>query len=312
MLTEHWDGATWRDVPNTGIMFHDEVLQAVAASSATDAWAVGFSRVTNNYGTTQLTAHWDGTAWSVVPTGTTGNRDRLSSVVAFSATDVYAAGVGNGQGAIEHWTGSAWNPVTLPSLGPAGATTTVTSLSAKSPTDVWALAQESHVVGTTVVGSVVSLHFDGVSWRATPTATVSGPFRLTAITEVAPGNIWAVGQTIKTDGTGASDKALIEHFDGTTWHRVTAPATGLSPTLTGVVARSASDVWAVGSFITAGFPVDRTLTLHYDGVSWSTVDSPNTGSTDNLLRAVAASTTEVWAVGQTLNGTNSTLVLRHG
>jgi hypothetical protein len=77
------------------------------------------------------------------------------------------------------------------------------------------------------------------------------------------------------------------------------------------VARSASDVWAVGHFITAGFPVDRTLTLHFDGVSWSTVDSPNAGTTDNLLRGVAASATEVWAVGQTLNGTNSTLVLRH-
>jgi len=311
MLTEHWDGTAWRDVPNPGFMFHDQSLLGVAASAANDAWAVGFTRVTSNRATAQLTAHWDGAAWTVVPTPAAGTRDKLFSVLDFSPTNVYAAGTGDNHAVIEHWNGSAWSPVTLPSFGPAGASTSLTSLSASSPADIWALGTETHVVGVNVVSNAVSLHFNGVSWKVVPTATVSGVNRLTALTEVAPGNVWAVGETIRTDGTGAGDKVLIEHFDGTAWRTVTAPAVTGSPTMTGMVARSASDVWAVGYAAAGSFPVDHTVTLHFDGVCWSTVDSPNVGTGDNLLRGVAAGPVDLWAVGQSLTPAYTTLILHH-
>jgi hypothetical protein len=73
--------------------------------------------------------------------------------------------------------------------------------------------------------------------------------------------------------------------------------------LFGVTAVSASDVWAVG-ISNAGGPTavsssDRQLTLafHYDGTSWSRVQTPDPDN-GNLLTAVTAiSSTNVWAVG---------------
>jgi len=46
--------------------------------------------------------HWDGSAWTSVPSGTT---DFLTGVWGSGANDVWAVG---GGGTIVHWDGSAW------------------------------------------------------------------------------------------------------------------------------------------------------------------------------------------------------------
>ena len=70
------------------------------------------------------------------------------------------------------------------------------------------------------------------------------------------------------------------HWDGTAWTITPSPAAG---TLTGITARSASDVWAVG--YTTG---PQTLTLHWDGTTWTTVPSPNVGSASQLTSVSAS------------------------
>ena len=42
-LIEHWNGTSWKQVtsPNAGGSSHDNVLNGVAATSSTNAWAVG-------------------------------------------------------------------------------------------------------------------------------------------------------------------------------------------------------------------------------------------------------------------------------
>jgi len=82
-------------------------------------------------------------------------------------------------------------------------------------------------------------------------------------------------------------------------------------TLTGVVARGSSDVWAVGS-ATDATNRRQTLILHWNGTAWAIVPSPNLGSHDNDLRGVAAvGATELWAVGSAVNaqGLNDPLAL---
>ncbi|HZQ69134.1 MAG TPA: hypothetical protein VFA68_11500 [Terriglobales bacterium] len=76
-------------------------------------------------------------------------------------------------------------------------------------------------------------------------------------------------------------------------------------TLNAVVALSASDAWAVGFQNSSNLNESRTLTLHWDGVSWRTIPSPNPGKCNqgnfgNVLTSVAAvSSNDVWAVGFT-------------
>jgi hypothetical protein len=66
-LTEFWDGTAWSQVKSPSIGRTDNnYLLGVVAISAADVWAVGY-RVTNT-GEKNLIEHWDGTAWTVVPT----------------------------------------------------------------------------------------------------------------------------------------------------------------------------------------------------------------------------------------------------
>jgi hypothetical protein len=55
-------------------------------------------------------------------------------------------------------------------------------------------------------------------------------------------------------------------------------------------------VWAVGSFV-SDTPRLATLIERWDGSSWSVVPSPNVGTSDNELLAVAATTHRQLAVG---------------
>lgn len=83
-------------------------------------------------------------------------------------------------------------------------------------------------------------------------------------------------------------------------------------TLSGVVALSASEAWAVGS---AGDPLEPSdvVIQRWDGVEWTDFEAPSPGSFINELRAVDASgPNDVWAVGRTSSGFGeSPLVLRY-
>jgi hypothetical protein len=68
------------------------------------------------------------------------------------------------------------------------------------------------------------------------------------------------------------------------WAEVAVPVLGTGDNvLTGVSARGASDVWAVGYYVDG--EEYKTLTLHYNGITWSRVPSPNGGDGTSILRA---------------------------
>jgi hypothetical protein len=81
--------------------------------------------------------------------------------------------------------------------------------------------------------------------------------------------------------------------------------------LNGVSGDSATDAWAVGSYVNNTTKVTDTLLEHWDGSAWSQVASPSPG-TSNVLSSVSAdSPTDAWAVGsyRTKSGFDS-LILR--
>jgi hypothetical protein len=119
---------------------------------------------------------------------------------------------------------------------------------------------------------------------------------------VSVDNVWAVGQYTTADFVVHT---LVQHWNGSVWSVVPSPnrltGTGHNEinALLGVAAVSVNDVWAVGYSASVVDPY-QTLTMHWDGTSWSIVDSPNLTSPGayNILNDVStAAGNDVWAVG---------------
>ena len=80
-LIERWDGVEWTVVPSSNGLDSDE-LTGVAAVSSEDAWAVGSQIDDAPEGNTSyaLIEHWDGSAWSIVPTPNVVENSDLNDV----------------------------------------------------------------------------------------------------------------------------------------------------------------------------------------------------------------------------------------
>jgi len=119
---QHWDGSAWSAVappPSVTTATNglgadaSRTFEAVAASSSSDVWAVGYDERKHSEPEKPLTfgvvVHWDGATWSdsgvpLLPDVT------LSDVSAASPTDVWAVGRDDRHrtGIALHWDGSRW------------------------------------------------------------------------------------------------------------------------------------------------------------------------------------------------------------
>jgi hypothetical protein len=92
------------------------------------------------------------------------------------------------------------------------------------------------------------------------------------------------------------------HWNGTAWSEVPSPnpSTAASATnqLRSVVAVSPDNVWAVGMYENEQTNIHqhRTLVLHWNGIGWSIVSSPQPGRTSEL-NAATATPGRVFAAG---------------
>ena len=121
---------------------------------------------------------------------------------------------------------------------------------------------------------------------------------LSGIAAISASNVWAVGSH--------SNLTLVEHWNGTQWKVVASPSVkgSLSDSLSGVVAIAANNIWAVGGYNDASNN-GQTLIEHWNGTSWSIVNSPNVAKLSDGLTAISAvSATDMWAVGS-ISGTSS-------
>jgi|SRR5216684_4116003 len=118
-LIERWNGTSWRVVssPSPGSLLN--LLNGVAAVSASNIWTVGlyFNGV---YGQA-LIEHWDGSKWSVISSPNVKSAyNVLNGVAAISSSNIWAAGYYNSSTFIEHWNGTRWSIASSPNVGSAG------------------------------------------------------------------------------------------------------------------------------------------------------------------------------------------------
>jgi hypothetical protein len=315
-LTVHWDGTQWSVVPSPNFGSSDNTLSGVAAVSANDVWAVGDYYNSTSSPERTLIMHWDGTQWSVVLSPNPGSfTNFLHGVVAMSANDVWAVGNSwNGRGPVQtqtltmHWDGTQWSVVPSPNAGSFGSF--LQSVAAVSATDVWAMGNSRNSTGRY---QTLIIHWDGTQWSVVPSPN-PGLFdnALNGVAAVSANDVWAVG--VYFNSTSSPGQTLTMHWGGTQWSVVPSPSPTSSNGLSGVVAVSANDVWAVGAIRGPSPAPDQTLIMHWDGTQWSVVPSPNPGLFGDVLNEVAAvSANDVWVVGYYTNGKgpNQTLALRY-
>jgi hypothetical protein len=142
-LIEHWNGSHWSVVPSPNPSSSVNQLNAVAAVSPNDVWAVGTAPTPMN---TVLILHWNGAAWSVMPNPTNGiPLGNLAALAVISANDMWAVGSGfigdESATATLHWNGTAWSVIPSPNVGPE-VDNSLAGVATVSSNDVWAVGTQ--------------------------------------------------------------------------------------------------------------------------------------------------------------------------
>jgi hypothetical protein len=295
-------------------------FNAVSARTSTDAWAVGnYIGPNDDDGQVMLAEHWNGTAWSQVPTPNVVRFDeKLNAVSAAAANDVWAVGsIGrtsfkHTDPLAAHWDGTSWTIVPTP-FTTGGSRAALFGVANLGGGNAWA-------VGRGETGHALAEHWDGSAWTVVPTPDPAAPAgstftgsTLTAVSARAANDIWVVGNFTTLKGTNVSTFTLTMHWNGSAWTILPSPnpaiptPTGADQTLNGVVEISPNDAWAVGgtSDLT-GFQPAKPIALHWNGTAWSLTTLPNLGSGGGLSSVTASSSTSVWAAGP-VGGTTSVL-----
>src|SRR4051794_18984674 len=198
-------------VPSPNAPVGESTLTGVRAISANDAWAVGSSCcATNNFGRGALTLHWNGSAWSVVPSlDTRFNDELLNSVADISPSNAWAVGetkrssFRTGGPLILHWNGVSWQPVAPPS----GTTGKLLSVTFSTPTDLWAVGDDGH-------GRPLVLRSAGAAWSRVPVPEF-GSTHLRAVRAFSSTDVWVVGDV--------ASSTLVMHWNGAGWTRIASP-----------------------------------------------------------------------------------------
>lgn len=168
------------------------------------------------------------------------------------------------------------------------------STSALNANDIWSVGNSTN---PGPADQTLAEHWDGTSWTivATPNpggATFSND--LNGVIAISANDVWAVGAY----ATSAGANAFAMHWNGTGWNWSLLQPVVNNPfsILFAVTATSTSDVWAVGTYYSAGY---LPLVYHWDGAVWTPLFPTNPSPVDNELFAVSAfSSTDVWAVGE--------------
>jgi carboxypeptidase family protein len=278
-LVEHWDGATWSVVGSPSPGAYSE-LHGITATGPSDVQAVGESDGT-------LIEHWNGSSLSIVPSPNEGTgRNELHGVQALAPNDVWAVGITEQDTLIEHWDGTSF--AIVPSPNRTGRTNVLEGVDGTSATDVWAVG---HADVTGFVGSRSLIeHWNGARWQIVPSPNFGRQTDQNDLMDVAaitPNQVWAVGTFEST----SSFRSIILRWNGSRWR---AARNNCGFGLTGIDARSATDIWAVGG----------SDTCHWDGTTWTHFPAgptPNPQVYVDLIDVTVVSAADAWAVGQEIS-----------
>jgi hypothetical protein len=258
----HWNGTAWKRAPSPALK-GGGALFGVAATSASNAWAVGCAgNCFQGFGGIKtLILHWDGTAWTRVPSPSPGTGSALSSVATASAHRAWAVGCTafcflhstHPHTVILAWNGAAWRRVPSPGPAKVGA---LNGIAATSASNAWAVGCAGHCFGPMAATKTMIVRWNGATWKYVASPSPAGGSVLTAVAATSASDAWAVGYTRNSNTT------LIMRWNGAAWKQVPSPTPGPFSQLLGVAASSAHNAWAVGSDLSG------LILQHWTGTAW--------------------------------------------
>ena len=288
-------------IPHRAASLRNSLLFGVAATSARNAWAVGQAHSSGK----SIILHWNGTAWTRVPSPTAPGGTGLYAVAATSARNAWAVGNSGaepGKTEILHWNGTTWTHVPSPTPKGGGALFGVAAVSSRN---AWAVGCAGNCFQGFGNGlRTLILHWNGTTWSRVPSPSPGLGSALSSVAATSARNAWAVGCTAFCFLSSVSPHTVILHWNGTAWTRMPSPAAARVGALNGVVATSASNAWAVGCTGHCFGPMATTTTMivHWNGTAWRLVASPNPAPNSVLTAVAATSASNAWAVGYTRTG----------
>lgn len=233
-IIHRWDGVAW----SAGSVARPEGavgarLDAVAGTSATDAWAVGtaeFADAGTELPPTErpFILHWDGSAWTRTTAPGSG---WLTSVVALAPDDAWAVGswrpdpesIETVHPLTMHWDGTDWTVVEhQDSMGPF-ASARLESVDGGPGGQVWAVG---HGTRDGMVEETIAWIWDGAQWSTVPTpnprraALKSFGTSLHDVVVTSSGGVTAVG-------TSGTDEFVIR-WNGSRWQRIHTNVSGVA------------------------------------------------------------------------------------
>jgi hypothetical protein len=208
-LILRWNGTSWQSVavPEPAGATNLQ-LNAVAASSPSDAWAVG-SYIDANFNRRTLTLRWNGSAWGIVPSPNPNSCLNALTAVTATAGEVWAAGYtsdGTGYRTLTlRWNGTNWQVVASPNAGAQFDNNELLAIASGGANNVWAFGYSGISADD---GRPLTLHWNGVAWDVVAQPSSAGGVLRAA--SVWDGEVWAAG----TASGGSASRTLVERFHG--------------------------------------------------------------------------------------------------
>lgn len=283
-----WDGSSW--VPSGPLgSTPNSWLTAVSCTSPSNCFAVGSHHNPTRGQVETLVVHWNGAAWSVMPSPNLDlDINRFTGVSCASSSFCVAVGEARNYGivdhigtVIQHFDGTTWRIMPSPATG--HFYDPLIGIACVTATSCFAVGQS--YIGE--FGPYLGLieHWNGTEWTATQTAT---PELLTGIACASTTDCGAVG------GQAAY------HWDGATWVSEAFPSPEGSSGwgLSAVDCPARSTCFGVGAYWTNFNSDVHTLVMQRGPSGWRQTSGLNLPSGGQLRGVSCPSTRFCMAVGQ--------------
>jgi hypothetical protein len=274
---------------------------------AWDCWSVGGQFEDGGNAFIGVIQHWNGSAWTAVPSEVpVGDNWLFTAVSCVGADDCWAVGglphTGAASPFVEHWNGTSWSIVRTDSLDGY-----FLGVSCSASASCWATGTRTDAKGNSTVSLVE--HWNGTSWSIVRTAATGQLYdSLNSIECTGPSVCWAVGWAgpnqqdtnfLPVFPAEAGGRGIIERWNGATWSIVPSPQSPDGVFLSSVTCTGPSDCWAVGAITNVAGFAQSALFEHFDGTSWTSSSlSSLSGSGGDFLRQVdCVSSSDCVAVG---------------
>jgi hypothetical protein len=279
---EHWNGHQWQRVSVPAGLVSDVAGNPnIAATAGSGLWL---------FGSSGSIIHYDGGKWRVqtIPKWAVhGNLSGESDVTpaVFSLANVWVFSLGwdkptSPDHYAAHYNGKAWTKVELPAVP--------YSVSAVSPTDIWAYGPSPQNMSTWVL-----MHWNGKTWATVPMPKVRVPKGDTAqfynLLGAGPASAWFVANIETASFTTVKTELL--HWTGRSWGNV---ALGYPTTNLDIAPDGGGGLWA------AAWGPGPAYTEHLDHLSgghWSQYAIPDGVNIQPPNLIWIPGTRSLWATG---------------